>query len=371
MPTEILNVSATAPQEAVVSRAGRAIADGQLVIFPTETVYGIAASAVSAQAIAALSALKDRSPDKPFTLHLADPDEAEVYVGPLPRVARRLMRKVWPGPLTLVVPDRRPDPERPAGLIHEAISYRGFVGLRCPNHAAARAVLRAAGVPVAGTSANLGGGPPAHSVPEALSQLEGLVPLAVDAGPTPLAHASSVVRVTGDDAWEVLREGALTARRVARLARTRVLFICTGNMCRSPMAEGLARRMLADRIGCSPAELPDHGLEVASAGTAAMTGGPASDNAIAAMAERGIDLTGHQAQAMTVDALQAADYIWVMTHGHRQAVLGRAPEVLGRVNLVDPAGRDVADPIGGDLETYRACAGQIEAALVQRLAEII
>ena len=157
METRVLTVIDAQHRAEAVREAGRALAEGQLVIFPTETVYGVGASAVHPGAVEALSVLKGRTPDKPFALHLADPAEAERYAGPLPPLARRLIQKTWPGPLTLVVPDRRPDRTRPAGLVEDAIYYEGTVGLRCPRSDVGQAILRAAGVPVVGSSANLVG----------------------------------------------------------------------------------------------------------------------------------------------------------------------------------------------------------------------
>jgi protein-tyrosine phosphatase len=371
METRILRAVDIARDEAVIREAGSALARGELVVFPTETVYGVGASAVCPEAVAAMSKLKNRSPDKPFTLHLAGAEQAERYAGPLSPLARRLMRKAWPGPLTLVLPDRRPVRGEPAGLVEDAIYYEGTVGLRCPAHAVGLAILRAAGVPVVGSSANLGGRPAPRKAAEALADLSGHVALVVDSGPAPLARASTVVRITQADSYEILREEAISARRLERMARMRYLFVCTGNLCRSPMAEGLAARMLADRLGCAPEELSRHGIDVESAGTAAMPGLGASGNAIEAMRQRGIDITGHRSRPITVDALLAADYIWVMTRSHLEALVRSAPEVAGRVALVDPTGDAIADPIGGDLDEYRACAGHLEKAIATRLAETV
>ena len=371
METRTVTIADSSGDDEGVRQAGAALARGELVVFPTETVYGLGASAVSREAVDALTRVKRRQPGKPFTLHLPDPDQAETYAGPLSPVARRLARRAWPGPLTLVVPDRRDDPSKPQGLLEGAIYHQHAVGLRCPNHAVGRAILRAAGVPVAATSANLSGYPPPQAAADALAHLNSQVPLVVDAGPTEHGRPSTVVRVEADDSYEVLREGAMTVRRLARLARTQILLVCTGNMCRSPMAVGLARTILADRIGCTPDDLDAHGFQIGGAGTASAWGSPASDNALKVMADRGIDLTRHRTRPMTVDALGQADYIWVMTGGHREAVIRCLPEAASKVSLVDPAGREVADPIGGDMEVYRACARHLQEALTQRLREIV
>jgi len=371
METRILRAMDLVGGEAAIREAGAAIARGELVVFPTETVYGIGTSAVSAPAVAAMSELKRRSPDKPFTLHLADAEEASRYAGPLSPLARRLMRKAWPGPLTLVLPDRRPVKGDPAGLVEEAIYHEGTVGIRCPAHPVGRAILRAAGVPVVGSSANVGGRPAPRQAAEALADLSGRVSLAVDSGPATYARASTVVRLTEEDAYEILREEAISARRLERMARMRYLFVCTGNLCRSPMAEGLAAKFLADILGCAPEELGRRGIDVESAGTAATAGCAASANAIEAMRDRGIDIRRHHSRPITVDVLLAADYIWVMTRSHLESVVRLAPEVAGRVALLDPTGDAIADPIGGDLGEYRACAGHLEKAIAARLAETV
>jgi len=204
-----------------------------------------------------------------------------------------------------------------------------------------------------------------------VAELDGHVALIVDAGRTPYARPSTVVQVWEDGSYKVLREGAITSRRVQRLARTRILLVCTANVCRSPMAVGLAKKMMADRFGCDTEELEARGIEVHSCGTAASAELEASPHAVEVMKESGVDLAEHRSRPMTVDALLAADYIWVMTHGHLDAVVRLAPEVAHRATLIDPEGQDVKDPIGGDVAEYRACARHLEQALGRRTQEII
>ena len=129
--------------------------------------------------------------------------------------------------------------------------------------------------PIVLTSANRSGQPPATTAEEAVDALGDDVALVLDGGPCRFGEASSVVRVRGNE-FEMLREGVVGLSTLRRLSRFMILFVCTGNTCRSPMAEVLARHMLADRLKCSVDQLEDRGFLVQSAGMAAGYGGSAA-----------------------------------------------------------------------------------------------
>ena len=136
----------------------------------------------------------------------------------------------------------------------------------------------------------------------------------------------------------------------------RVLFVCTGNLCRSPMAAALAAAR--HRTG---------GMVFESAGVMALDGAPATPTAVAVCAEIGVDLGDHRARRLTPEIAAAADAIYVMTDGHREQVHQIAPEAAGRVALLRPDGGELDDPYGLPLEAYRAARDEIAAALHQRL----
>lgn len=145
---------------------------------------------------------------------------------------------------------------------------------------------------------------------------------------------------------------------------TRLLFVCSGNTCRSPLAEGLARRAIA--------ELGLTNVEVSSAGTSAWEGAPASDGALLIGMERGIDLSAHRARQVTGEMVNGADLILAMGEGHLDAV--RSLGGGDRVHLLTAyaaradRGESISDPYGGDLEVYRGTATELERE-VRRVLE--
>ena len=150
---------------------------------------------------------------------------------------------------------------------------------------------------------------------------------------------------------------------------TTVLFICTGNTCRSPMAEALCKKLLADRLGCLPAELGERGFLVQSAGLAAMMDLEASPDAVDAIRDLGADLSEHRSQQLTGDLLASADHILVMTQSHLLTLLPFCPEGRPQPRLLAGEGQDVPDPMGAEPEVYRECALQILGCIQKRLAE--
>lgn len=367
----VIDVRSAEDPRDVVHRAVQAISEGGVVAFPTETVYGLAARALDTSAVGRLLDIKGRPANNPLALAIRGSDELSDYVPDASPLARRLARRCWPGPVTLVLDDSHPESliwQLPSA-VQRAVSPDKTVGLRVPGHSLILDVLRMIAGPVVLTSANRSGEPEASSAAEIVETFGDEVALVLDDGPCRYGQPSSVVRVRGDD-YEVLRVGAVPEPTLRRLAGPMVLFVCTGNTCRSPMAEAMFRKMAAEKLGVAPDCLEEQGWSVMSAGVAAMTGGQASDLAVTVMAQRGVDLRAHEAQPVSEALVRYADYIFTMTPSHRQAIVLQWPEASDRTTTLAADGCEIFDPIGGPIERYQDCADQIQTELMKRIEQL-
>jgi tRNA threonylcarbamoyl adenosine modification protein (Sua5/YciO/YrdC/YwlC family) len=347
----------------------QALAAGKLVALPTETVYGVAASGLLPDAVARLARARQLPEAHSLPLAVAGPAEALDWVPEMNFLGRRLARRCWPGPVTLVfdeagrgVASRLPD------AVRRHVCPTGSVALRAPAHEALLGILRLLPGPLLLTAAARGEEPAAATGEQVVQALGAAVDVVLDDGACQYGQPSTVVRVDGKR-WQVLREGLVPAELVRRQTACILVFVCTGNTCRSPLAEAVCKKMLAERLGCTPAELPQRGFLVLSAGLAAMMGARAAEEAVAVAAELGADLSSHRSRSLTADLARQADCLLVMTHGHAEAVREQFGHVSPRLCLLDPSGEDIADPIGSDLPVYRECARQIAGHLERWVAE--
>jgi protein-tyrosine phosphatase len=341
---------------------------GEILGLPTETQY-VAAAYLLSPAATRLANLSRALSQAPPVLAVKSAAEALDYLPRASPLGRKLLRRFWPGPVTL-----RFQPPAIGGLaqalpqeIAEALETPRSLGFRLAGHDVLLAILRLLPAPLILTAERPveGSGDSVRKLADAAGETCSML---LDAGELRYTLPTSVVHVD-DTSWSLHRESVVPARTLQRLAGNLYLFVCTGNTCRSPMAEALFRRLLSERQHCSDDELVDRGFMVSSAGVAAGVGQPASDESIEQMRLRGIDLRGHESQPLTAELLTQADRVFTMTRGHRELVVRQFPQLAERVELLARDGGDVVDPIGGGPEDYRRCAEQIESHLHRILDE--
>ena len=203
MQTQVLPAN-----EESLALAARLLREGQLVAFPTETVYGLGANALDAEAVKAIFAAKGRPADNPLIAHIWDRAQLEGLVE-IPDAAPALMDAFWPGPLTILMPrtSRVPDVVT-AGL--------DTVAIRMPSHPVARAMLRACGLPIAAPSANRSGKPSPTTAEHVRVDMDGRIPLILDGGPCDVGLESTVIDVTGP-VPRILRPGGVTPEMIREI----------------------------------------------------------------------------------------------------------------------------------------------------------
>ncbi|MCE5187286.1 MAG: threonylcarbamoyl-AMP synthase [Planctomycetaceae bacterium] len=373
MKTELLFI-ADRNSKAALHKAARLLDEGALVAVPTETVYGIGCR-VEAASLERLNGLKDRAPDKRYTLHIGSHVQLKKYVPTLNLRARKLVHNGLPGPITVVFELSSDDMVRVSRELPEAIVNLLYVdntlGIRYPSHPIAAAILAQTHHPIVAPSANPANKEPARTTQEVLKYFADKIDYVVDTPEPNCAYnqSSTVVKV-GRLKIDILRQGAVPAQQIQDWSALEILFVCAGNTCRSPMAEAVCRKYFADILGCSIDEVASLGYKISSAGISSLTGAAPSDYAAGVCRENQVSLEGHRSRPLTLEMIERSDLIFAMSRSQWLRIVELDPLAERKCFLLDE-NADIADPIGFGCEVYRQCFRQIEKAVQRRMCEIL
>ncbi len=199
MTSKILNLKNPDTYEENIKIAAKALLSGKIVAFPTETVYGLGVSANNNTAIDNLYRVKQRSRDKQLSIMIATSEEAAKYVKHIPPIAEKLIRAFWPGPLTIILD----------------LDDKSTVGLRNPDNRVIRDLINAVELPIASTSANISGRPPAKDAQQVITSFSDKIDVVLDGGPAEAGNPSTIIKVF-DDTFEIIRHGVIGKERLNR-----------------------------------------------------------------------------------------------------------------------------------------------------------
>ena len=216
MKTEIVKIDSCNMEaaESTLSRAAQIIRDGGLVVFPTETVYGLGANGIDGTAAEKIYAAKGRPADNPLIIHIAEPHDAEKYTYTC-ELYYKLAERFMPGPITVIMKSRDTVPEATrAGL--------DTVAVRCPESPIAHRLIELAGVPIAAPSANLSGSPSPTTASHAADDMSGRVEMIIDGGECEFGLESTIVKIEDDMMLTLLRPGKITPEELSKLCEVRI-----------------------------------------------------------------------------------------------------------------------------------------------------
>jgi L-threonylcarbamoyladenylate synthase len=347
--------------------AAQVIMRGDIVGFATETVYGVGVMAANNEAMRKLRNLKSR-PLGPFSVLVSGVEDVRKYVKKIPLRANWIMSKTWPGPVTLLLeaagkfPDKKL--QHTKGL-YETLTLDGVIGLRCPDEPMAAAMLEKIDGPVVAPSANLAGQRSPRTAAEVLEGLGSKIDLLIDSGASKYGKDSTILRFT-ENSWEIVRPGVYDKPAVDKLMKHKIIFVCTGNTCRSPMAAGIAKKLIAEVLGLRAENLHKNGVDIVSVGLYCSNGSPVSPESVFAAEKFDVDISHHKSRKLTQEMVKSADVVLCMTEFHVGQVRALIEKSVDKIQLLDEQ-EDVPDPIGGGADIYVRTAEHIERALQLRI----
>lgn len=377
---EYYKINHTKPDAKIIARAVQILKQGGVLAYPTDTLYGLGVDVFNDKALSKLFLLKKRKTNEAISFIIDSLDTLEKFIGKIDPVKRKQIKKLLPGKYTIIIENENPQSQIKSDFLSSRKHALNKIGFRIPDHPIVHRLCGGLGAPITSTSANISGQNNVSSVTEVVAHFGNRLDCILDAGPISDNRGSTVIDFTKNP-YMIMRQGEVSLARIREILpgvpfqlrknKMVVLFVCSGNICRSPMAEGILKSAL---------EKTKYAVyfDIKSAGTLNIASVPAYDFSLKVADEHQVDLFGHRSRPITDELINQADIVFCMALNHLNYLKARYPNNKEKFVLLREWNREallsnpsIADPIGHDLDFFRKTYQDIQTEINRILPHLM